>query len=228
MPAPDDIEFIYVGDPMCSWCWGFAPVLDAMTRRYDIPMSTVVGGLRPGPSAEPLDEITRRTLAEHWDHVEQASGQPFDRRALDRPGWIYDTELGAIGVVTMRSMAESDTFRFFKRLQRAYYAENIDITDAGAYPDLLDGFDVDRDTFMKNLASEDMKALAWKDFETARRMSISGFPSLLLRIDDQHLIVTRGYLGWDSLEPALTGWLREQYGDDADTLILAGSTSASG
>lgn len=212
---------------MCSWCWGFAPVLDEMTRRYEIPMSTVVGGLRPGPNAEPLDEITRRTLAEHWDHVEQASGQPFDRRALDRPGWIYDTELGAIGVVTMRSMAEYETFRFFKRLQRAYYAENVDITDADSYPALLDDFDVDREAFMANLASDDMKALAWKDFERARRMSINGFPSLLLRVDDQHLSVTRGYLPWASLEPALTGWFNEQYGNDAADLLVAGSTAAS-
>lgn len=22
-----DLEFIYVGDPLCSWCWGFSPAL---------------------------------------------------------------------------------------------------------------------------------------------------------------------------------------------------------
>ena len=25
------VEIIYVGDPMCSWCWGFHPVLMAVT-----------------------------------------------------------------------------------------------------------------------------------------------------------------------------------------------------
>lgn len=227
MAVPVEIEFLYVGDPMCSWCWGFAPVLDEMADRYEIPIRTIVGGLRPGPSAEPLDEITRRTLAEHWKHVEEASGQPFDHTALQREDWLYDTELGAIGVVTMRHLDESATFRFFKRLQRAFYADNVDITDAGAYPDLLEGFDVDRDEFLHLLGSKEMKQAAWSDFESARRLSVSGFPSLLLRLDEEHLVVTRGYMPWAALEPALTGWMRDQFGDDAEALITArGATRA--
>ena len=42
-----DLEFIYVGDPMCSWCWGFAPVLERMTEVYEIPIRVVVGGISP-------------------------------------------------------------------------------------------------------------------------------------------------------------------------------------
>lgn len=228
MEMPREIEIIYVGDPMCSWCWGFAPVLDAMHDRYAIPLRTVVGGLRPGPSAQPLDAITRRTLAEHWHHVEEASGQPFDHTALDREGWIYDTELGAIGVVTMRHLDEPETFRFFKRLQKAYYAENVDITDPAAYPALLDGFDVDSGEFMAQLGSEEMKTAAWADFAEARRLSVTGFPSLLLRLDDEYMIVTRGYLPWETLEPALTGWLRDQFGGSAEDLIARNTAAPAG
>ncbi|MDH5427723.1 MAG: DsbA family protein, partial [Nitrospirota bacterium] len=25
---------IYVADPMCSWCWGFSPVLEEIRRLY--------------------------------------------------------------------------------------------------------------------------------------------------------------------------------------------------
>jgi len=227
MDVPDRIEFLYVGDPMCSWCWGFAPVLDRMAQRYAIPIRTIVGGLRPGPSAEPLDETWRRTLAEHWRHVEEASGQPFDHTTLARENWVYDTELAAIGVVTMRDLNEPETLRFFTRLQRAYYAENIDITDPDVYPDLLAGFDVDLPEFTELLASEAMKVRAWADFEFARRLSVTGFPSLLLRLDEDQLVVTRGYLGWETLEPALTGWLREQFDEGAEALITRdGSTPA--
>ena len=219
MDLPDQIEFLYVGDPMCSWCWGFAPVLDQISARYTVPIRTIVGGLRPGPNAEPLDDLTRRTLAEHWHHVEKASGQPFDHAALERQNWVYDTELGAIAVVTMRHLDPTATFGFFTRLQRAFYAENVDITDPVVYPDLLDGFVVDRGSFLTALASPEMKQAAWQDFEMARRLSVTGFPSLLLRLGEEHLVVTRGYLGWETLEPALTGWMREQFGAEADTLL---------
>ena len=46
-------KLIYVGDPMCSWCWGFAPEIESLADDY--PIEVVVGGLRPGPSAQPLD-----------------------------------------------------------------------------------------------------------------------------------------------------------------------------
>jgi putative protein-disulfide isomerase len=216
---PGEIEFVYVGDPMCSWCWGFAPVLDAMADRYASPIRTVVGGLRPGSNAEPLDEISRRTLAEHWDHVEEASGQPFDHGALDRENWVYDTELGAIGVVAMRHLDEGLAFPFFKRLQRAFYAERVDITDPVVYPSLLEGFGVDTDEFMELLEGEDMKREAWRDFAEARRLSATGFPTLLLRLDDEYLIVTRGYLPWETLEPAMTAWLRDRFGADTRHLL---------
>jgi len=41
---------IYVVDPMCSWCWGFSPVLKELMRQYQgqISFQLMVGGLRPG------------------------------------------------------------------------------------------------------------------------------------------------------------------------------------
>ena len=27
---PAEFGFLYLGDPMCSWCWGFAPVLERL------------------------------------------------------------------------------------------------------------------------------------------------------------------------------------------------------
>ena len=40
-------EILYFGDPMCSWCWGFAPVLKSIYEDFkaDAPLSIVVGGL---------------------------------------------------------------------------------------------------------------------------------------------------------------------------------------
>lgn len=39
-------EIIYIGDPMCSWCWGFSPVLDQIRETYGAmaPVRVIVGG----------------------------------------------------------------------------------------------------------------------------------------------------------------------------------------
>ncbi len=215
----EDLEFVYVADAMCSWCWGFAPVLDAIAARYEIPIRVVAGGLRPGPSSEVLDARFRATLASHWHHVAEASGQPFDEAPLSWEGWRYDTELPSIAVVTMRELEPKASLEFFAGLQRAFYAEATDITDPEAYPALLEGFPVDAGRFIELLGSEEMKKRAWQDFAFARRLGITGFPTLLLREDDTHHVVTHGWQPFERLEPALTAWLGSRFGEAAQGLL---------
>jgi putative protein-disulfide isomerase len=221
----NDLEFIYVGDPMCSWCWGFAPVLERMTEVYEIPIRVVVGGLRPGPDAEELDERLARVLAHHWEQVEHASGQPFDHSFLEqRDGWRYDTETPAVGVVTMRELNASDTLRFHSRLQQAFYSEGIDITDPAEYPPLLDGFDVDPDRFMEHFSSPEMRKTAWRDFTEARSLGANGFPTLIVRDGEEYGIVTRGYVDSDRLLPALSDWLLNRYDEQGEALFCEPGT----
>lgn len=215
-----DMEFIYVGDPMCSWCWGFAPVLERMEEVYDIPIRVVVGGLRPGPDAEPLDDARQRMLAHHWHQVEEASGQPFDHAFLDRrDGWRYDTEVPAIAVVTMRSLDPKATLPFHSRLQRAFYADGVDITDRSVYGDIVDDFRVDPDEFERRFASDEMRFRAWDDFSEARAMGIAGFPALLLFDGEARRIVTRGYVPADKLLPVVSDWLLDRFSDEAEGLF---------
>ena len=46
-----DMALIYIGDPMCSWCWGSSDVVKearASALEKGIQFSAIVGGLRPG------------------------------------------------------------------------------------------------------------------------------------------------------------------------------------
>ncbi|MGH3666293.1 MAG: DsbA family protein, partial [Egibacteraceae bacterium] len=124
-----DLEFLYVGDPMCSWCWGFAPAMARLGQRYTIPIRVIVGGLRPGADAGPLDDELRAFLLEHWLAVAAASGQPFTTSALQRPGWVYDTEAACRAVVALRELAPDRELAWFARLQQAFYADGEDVTD---------------------------------------------------------------------------------------------------
>ena len=53
MSKPDTVEQVgilrYFGDTMCSWCWGFNPVLEQVEQGYpELKRITVMGGLRGG------------------------------------------------------------------------------------------------------------------------------------------------------------------------------------
>jgi len=220
-----DLEFVYVADPMCSWCWGFAHVVERMLEVYDVPLRVVVGGLRPGPEAQELDDGLAGVLGHHWDQVEAASGQPFDRSFLERrDGWQYDTEVPATAVVTMRELKASQTLQFHSRLQRAFYAEGVDVTDPSVYPDLISAFDVDADKFTELFGSDEMRNRAWSDFAEARSLGVAGFPTLLIRDSEEWVVLTRGFVPGDKLLPALSDYLLIRYTDASAALFCEPGT----
>lgn len=194
-----DPTLVYVGDPMCSWCWGISPGIERLTSNRGLPLDVVVGGLRPGPNAQLLDEKLKRFLAGEWSQIAAVTGQPFDHGMLEWEDWLYDTEPAAVAVVAMRELAEPETFRFFARLQRAFYAENVDLTDVGVYERLIDGFPVEPDDFMDRLRSEGTRQGAWADFRLARRMGVNSFPTVLLRRGEDWDLVAYGYRPPDDL-----------------------------
>lgn len=201
----DTTELIYVGDPMCSWCWGIAPELDALVASHpEIPLRIVVGGLRPGPNAQTVDAAMADMLTHHWQAVEERTGQPFDRSLFDELGWLYDTEPACRAVVVMRELAPHETFRFFKRIQRAFYAEGEPVWDATTFAGLIDGFDVDPEEFLTHFNGEVAVKQTWEDFSLSRSWGINGFPTVVLRVGNTGTIIARGYAPADAMAAAIS------------------------
>lgn len=208
MATTPPIRLVYVGDPMCSWCWGFAPVLEALRARHGLPVDVIVGGLRPGPEAQPLDDRLRGFLREEWTRIHEATGQPFDMSTLDREDWVYDTEVADMAVVAMRRLREDLTLPFFFRVQRAFYAEAVDVTDPGVYPALARDVGADPDAFTAALTEGTAKEDAWADFGLARQMGVKGFPTLMASDGERLLLLTYGYRPLAAVEAMLAAATR--------------------
>lgn len=195
-------EIIYIGDPMCSWCWGFAPVLDALRHKYRdrFGFRVILGGLRPGPQAELLDGRLKEFLLTEWRHIHEVTGQPFDYSFLDRVGFKYDTDPACRAVVTMRQMKPAAELEFFERIQRAFYAENTDITNVTNYPPLIEPFGVDATDFVCRMTSEEIERETEADYAEARNLGVTGFPSVLIRMGEKLGALTYGYQPLESLD----------------------------
>ncbi len=198
-----DAELIYAADPMCSWCYGFGPELERLLADHVLPLRLVMGGLWVGSRVQPLTEQLRRYLHQAWTNVGSRSGQPFRFDLLTWEDWVYDTEPACRAVVTMRRLHPESTLRFFTTLQYAFYAENRDITDEFVYPELLESYPVDAESFMLTYRSGEIEELTRADFAEARDMGALGFPSLFLRRGDEVTPLTRGYKQAADLERTL-------------------------
>ena len=203
-------QLVYFADPMCSWCWGFAAVMDAVRETFGeaLPVRLVMGGLRPG-TVEPMAEAAKRELRGHWRHVTEASGQPFGPSGLDGPGFVYDTDPAARAVVLMRRNQPQKAVAFLAAVQRAFYAGGVNVTDPSALGALAAGFGEDAAAFAADLKTEAVKEETWRDYAISRGAGVSGFPTLILgpQADGAYVAISRGFLPVESVLPAIRGSL---------------------
>ena len=203
-------RLLYVMDPMCSWCWGFAPVaaaLIAQARDAGVPTRLVLGGLRSGGSA--LDGSTRRYILEHWQAVAEATGQPFRFDGAMPDGFVYDTEPACRALVTARELDAERVWPLLQLIQRSFYEQGVDVTMVLQLVELAEQAGFDRATFAEALTRADTRAATAADFSWVQDLGIAGFPTLLAERNGQLALLTNGYQPLDSLQPLLGRWLQQ-------------------
>lgn len=203
-------HLLYVADPMCSWCYGFSPVIAGIADHFEdrLPVQLMMGGLRAGHTKVWTAE-DKATTTGYWRRVEQATGQRFDIESFSaREGWVYDTEPACRAIVTMRLLNPHVALAFMGRVQRAFYAEGRDTTQNAVLADVAAEAGVDREMFFAELVSQEAKKETQRDFMASQQAGIRGFPTLLAGDGTgQYLVVTNGYRPLDGLPAALEKWL---------------------
>lgn len=184
---------IYVGDPMCSWCYGFAPELEEAVNSLPsgVDFEVVTGGLRPY-GTETMGEL-KDFLTHHWEEVHQRSGQEFNYGILDSSEFLYDTEPSCRAVVTMRTLAPEKELEYFKLIQKGFYYDNYHPSATETYASQAEQLGVNKKTFTDMFESEAMKTKTKTDFQRSRKLGISSFPSVVFVHNGEHHLIGQGY-----------------------------------
>lgn len=201
-------RLIYVMDPMCSWCWGFAPVVQALIEQAQargVGADLVVGGLRQERTA--MDQAARDRTTSYWHAVHEASGQPFNFEAGLPDGLVYDTEPACRALVAARSLDPQVAWRLAELIQRAFYVEGRNVTLPQELVELAETAGIPRIEFADRFDSQTARDATVADFEWSRNLGIAGFPTLLAKHDGQLALVTNGFQPLETLTPLLTRWL---------------------
>ena len=203
------MKLIYVGDAMCSWCYGFAKPLDELLAdpqaAAPLQLALVMGGLRPF-TTEPITPARADELSGHWRRVAEASGQVFREApdtAMHRPGFVYDTEPAARATVTVRSLWPQHVWRYFKTVQHAFYTDGENVTEPAVLADVAGQLGLDRSAFLKAFASQPMRDATLQDFRQAQAWGILGFPAVVAEQGTGLHLVANGYTAIDTLRERL-------------------------
>ncbi|MHA6493533.1 DsbA family protein [Pseudomonas borbori] len=198
----------YVMDPMCSWCWGFAPVLDALAKQADaagVGLDLVAGGLRRDSVA--IDAAARVRYLGYWQAVNASTGQLFNFTDGLPVGLVYDTEPACRALVTARNLDPESVWALTQLIQEAFYTEGVDVTRASVLVALAERAGIPRIVFAEAFDSAAQREATAEDFRWVQRLGIAGFPTLLAEHNGQFALLTNGYQPLEVLEPMLARWL---------------------
>ena len=199
---------VYIGDPMCSWCWGFAPVISSIHKdfRNEAPVSIILGGLHAYDDFAMSNDY-KSNIRHHWEDVHKETGAVFDYQFFNRDNFVLDTEPACRAVITVRQIKPNIVLSFYESISRSFYSENKDTTSLKTFKQLAENFNIDPDEFDQRFNSEQVKVETSNDFQFSKKLGVTGFPTLLVKEGEKLALLTAGYQPYQNLKPIIKDWL---------------------
>jgi putative protein-disulfide isomerase len=198
----------YIADPMCSWCWGFAGVLERVGAALPagVQLRYVMGGLAPDSSL-PMPDDVRAYVQHAWRDVAARTGAAFNWAFWDQCQPRRSTYPACRAVIAAEQLQQGAAPDMFQRVQRAYYQEARNPADTDTLVALAAEAGFGQDTFRAALAASETEALLQDDFACRRRMGCRQFPSLIFDDATGPTTITLGYSDWPEVAGRLNAAL---------------------
>ena len=201
----------YFADPMCSWCWGFSPVIEAVRTIYGerLSIALILGGLRPG-TTEPMSAKSRDEILHHWHEVQKMTGQAFSFDGAMPEGFIYDTEPASRAVITLAELCPGSIFPYFKSIQSAFYVGQQDVTRADILAELAMQYGIATELFLSHFHGAAVKQKTLQHFQTTHQAGVRGFPSLVIQQGDEFEFIASGCQPFEAVTSSIENRLKNK------------------
>lgn len=192
-PVGDKVIVRYIGDPMCSWCWGISPELERVSRYCNqkmIGFTITMGGLRAG-GGDAWVSAFKDFLRREWTHIAKVTGQPFGLSLLNAEQFDYDTEPACRAVVLADEMLaqqghlSSATLSFFAAVQRKFYVDGADPKEVSFYRSICTEASISFDEFEARFSTAAARQAVQQQFSQCKKWGVRSFPTLLLELDGE-------------------------------------------
>lgn len=177
----------YVHDPMCSWCWGFAPALERLLSRLptDMEFKRLLGGLAPD-SDVPMSEEMRERLQETWRRIQaHIPGTEFNFDFWTHCIPRRSTYPACRAVIAARRQGEAYDALMTRAIQRAYYLQARNPSDESTLIELADELGLDKAAFTQAIRSESVEQEFAQERAQALALGVESYPSLVLAAGEQ-------------------------------------------
>ncbi|MGE8635707.1 MAG: DsbA family protein [Achromobacter piechaudii] len=192
----------YIFDPLCGWCYGAAPLIDAARGIAGLRVTPHGGGMMTGGNRQPVTDALRRYVMPHDERIAGMSGQVFGKDYFDGllrdSGAVFDSEPPTTAILAAQTLGERG-LDLLKRMQRAHYVEGRRIADPAVLAELARDIGLDGAAFDAAYAAAEGAETAAHiaaSRQLLARVGGSGFPTLALEQGGVYTLLEPGrYLG---------------------------------
>lgn len=198
-----NLQFIYVMDPMCSWCWAFSPVTAQLKSNFPhIPWQYVMGGLAPD-SDQPMPAEMQEKIQAIWQHIEASTGSTFNHAFWQQNTPRRSTYPACRAVISSEALRSGSSADMVLAIQQAYYQHAQNPSDNEVLIALADKLGLDKNAFAQRLDSADTEQQLQQHLQQSMALGAQGFPSLFINVGDQITPLSYGYTNADAITARL-------------------------
>ncbi len=211
----DKVKIIYVFDSLCTWCYGFSPVVESVYKKYrsSFEFEVVSGGLVLDERVGPVHKLAPLGFYNLLERISETTGVTFGKPFLkkyEEGRYIYDSFIPATALGIFKQVRPQQSLSFAHAMQRAVYQYGEDLTQDSFYYNLALDFEVDPHTFVAKMHMEEYQQYAKYDFALAKQLNATSFPRLFMQTSDTYFyLIAEGYTDFPTLDVRIQNILSE-------------------
>ena len=180
---------------MCSWCWGFKPVLSKLKNDLpsDIQVKYLLGGLAKD-SHIPMSLDMQSTIQQTWHNIQhEIPGINFNFDFWTNNIPRRSTYPACRAVMAAKKQKPEFEFKIIEKIQRAYYLEAKNPSDLNVLINCAKELDLNIETFTDDISSTETQNELQNEICLSRELGTQGFPSLILNHNNQNYYIEIHY-----------------------------------
>jgi putative protein-disulfide isomerase len=190
-------KLYYVYDPMCSWCWGYAPTWNKLQSELAafVDIHYCLGGLAED-SELPMAVEMQTFLQQTWRKISQQLGTEFNFDFWHKCQPKRSTYPACRAMLIAR--AQDKERQMLAAIQQGYYLQARNPSEQKILHQLAEEIGINISDFFDKMNSELLQEQLMTEICKARSMPIGGFPSLILYRNNEYVAIPIDYKNWQS------------------------------
>ena len=198
-------KVIYVYDSLCTWCYGFSPVMRAVYENYaqDFEFEVISGGMILGGEERSFDDLSGFP-AKEYRRVEETTGIHFGTaflNNLEKGQLTFNSEIPAIALSVYKVLRPKTAVEFAQHIQSSIYFDGKSPDDVELYRYLAVNEGIDPDMFENYMNDPQYQDAAHYDFALARQLRVESYPAVLIQQSETNFyLISRGFADYQTME----------------------------